>query len=372
LKVELIVHALSGGGAERVAVNLANGWRSLGWDVGVTLLTRVSEADYPVSPGVEVVSLGEDRPSRSLLDAAVRNVLRLGRLRRRIQDRSPDVTLGIMAGSSVMLAIAGAGLKGARIGCEHNNPPYSLKSPAWAALRRLVYRSLDAVVVLTSGADQWVAKNAPNKRIAIIPNAVVWPTASSTPHLDPRAVVVDSSKVILAVGRFTAAKGFDYLIDAYSRVHTQIPDWRLVILGDGPDRPALEAQVDAAGLSGRVHMPGRAGNISDWYARADLFAMASRHEGLPMVLLEAMASGLPAVTWDYAYGPADVIRPGVDGVITPMGDVQQLADAIAALARDDARRADLASRAPDVRDRFSEAAVQARWLALFKDVGAHD
>lgn len=370
MKIELIVHSLTGGGAERVAVNLANGWHALGWDVGITLLTATSEADYPVAAGVEIVSLGKDRASRNPLDATIRNLSRLGRLRRRLKQRGADTTLGIMAGSSVMLALAGIGLKGARIGCEHNNPPYSLKSPVWALLRRLFYQTLDAVVVLTSGADQWIAANAPNKRIVIIPNAVVWPTASSTPHLLPLDVLPDGIRLVLAVGRFTQAKGFDFLIEAFARARAQLLEWHLVILGDGPDRLALEAQIRAAGLEGYVHLPGRAGNIADWYARADLFAMASRHEGLPMVLLEAMAAGLPCVTWDYAYGPADVIRSGVDGIVTPMGDIQSLAEAIAAIGADDVRRGEFASRATEVRDRFSESAVQGRWADLFEEVGA--
>ena len=137
------------------------------------------------------------------------------------------------------------------------------------------------------------------------------------------------------------------------------------------ERRALEAQVREAGLQERVFMPGRAGNVGDWYESADLYVLTSRFEGLSNTLLESMASGLAAVAFDCDTGPREIVRDGVDGVLVrPNGDVPALVAALDALTRDDAGRARMAQAAIDVRERFSAARVLQKWQELFDGVRA--
>src|SRR5690606_24405534 len=171
------------------------------------------------------------------------------------------------------------------------------------------------------------------------------------------------------VGRLHRDKGFDLLIQAYARIAGRHPDWDLVILGEGGERQSLQAMVDAAGLQARVSMPGRVGNVGDWYASADIYVLSSRFEGLSNTLLESLASGLTAVCFDCDTGPREVVREGVDGVLVrPNGDVAAMAAALSALMSDDETRRALASRAVEARERFSAQRVLGLWQQLFDDV----
>ncbi|CPN87049.1 glycosyltransferase [Bordetella pertussis] len=158
------------------------------------------------------------------------------------------------------------------------------------------------------------------------------------------------------------------LIDAYARIAPRYPDWDLVILGEGEECAALQRRVDEAGLAQRVALPGRAGNVGDWYACAALYVLTSRFEGLSNTLLESMASGLMPVSFDCDTGPREIVRPGVDGVLVrPAGDAGAMAQALAAAIDDEPGRRAMAARAIDVRERFSARHVLDLWQQLFDD-----
>jgi len=158
-------------------------------------------------------------------------------------------------------------------------------------------------------------------------------------------------------------------VQAYARLAPSHPDWDLVILGEGDERRALEAQVQGAGLQGRVSLPGRAGNVGDWYQSADLYVLTSRFEGLSNTLLESMASGLAAVAFDCDTGPREIVREGIDGVLVrPNGDVDALCRALDAVMTDEAGRQRMAQAATAVRERFSAERVLGLWEELFDGV----
>jgi len=171
------------------------------------------------------------------------------------------------------------------------------------------------------------------------------------------------------VGRLHPDKGFDILLDAYARIAGRHPDWTLVILGEGPQRAALQAQIERLGLAGKVSMPGRAGNVGEWYDRADLYVLSSRVEGLSNTLLESMASGLAAVAFDCETGPREIVRDGEDGVLVrPAQDAAALAQALSRLMADPGTRARMAARAVQVRERFSAERILSRWQEVFDQV----
>ena len=146
------------------------------------------------------------------------------------------------------------------------------------------------------------------------------------------------------MGRLAPQKGFDLLIDAFSRVAGRHPQWSLQILGEGPDRPALERLIDVKGLAGRVVLAGWEPDPSAVLQQGDLFVLSSRFEGFPNALLEAMACGLPSVSFNCQSGPAEIIRDQIDGILVPPEDVPGLADAIDRALTDEALRRRLAAR----------------------------
>lgn len=365
-RVLLFIHSLHGGGAERVAADLSAHWADMGREV--MLVTQASaEGDvYRLHPKVrrEVLhTAGEGGGLRGIWS----NVQRVRALRRVIKSFRPDVVLGMMTTASVLSVLACAGLSCRVIATEHTHPPSQTLSGFWQRLRRLTYPRAASVVALTRGTADWLAQHVPGSKLAVIPNPVHFPLPRAEPVLTP--VSGDSRKRLLAVGRLHADKGFDLLIQAYAQLAASHPGWDLVILGEGDERPALEAQVREAGLASRIFMPGRAGNVGDWYESADLYVLTSRFEGLSNTLLESMASGLAAVSFDCDTGPREIIREGVDGVLVrPNGDVPALCKALDAVMRNDADRARMAQAAIDVRDRFSAARVLQKWQELFDGV----
>jgi glycosyltransferase involved in cell wall biosynthesis len=119
-------------------------------------------------------------------------------------------------------------------------------------------------------------------------------------------------------------------------------------------------------MSDRIHLPGVVGNVADWYERADLFVMSSRFEGFPMTLAEALAAGLPAVSYDCETGPRDLIEDGVTGrLVRPVEDIGELAAALSEVMTDDTERARMATRATSVRDRYSLERILGMWDDVF-------
>jgi glycosyltransferase involved in cell wall biosynthesis len=195
---------------------------------------------------------------------------------------------------------------------------------------------------------------------------VRWPLEPAEPVLAPPEK--GDRRRLLAVGRLHPHKGFDLLVRAFEMVAHYFPDWDLVILGDGDGREELQNQINEAGLASRISLPGRVGNIGDWYTQSDLYVLSSRVEGLSNTLIEAMASGLAPVAFDCETGPREIVRNGIDGVlVNPSEDVEALAAHLSDMMAREAQRKAYAKRAVDVRDRFSTTRVMALWRQVFED-----
>lgn len=134
--------------------------------------------------------------------------------------------------------------------------------------------------------------------------------------------------VVIAAGRLHHVKGFDTLLDAFAQLRRSV-DARLLILGEGKERQNLEAQVKSLDLSDSVQLPGRVGSLAPWMSRADVFVLSSRREGLPAVLIEALAMGMTVVAARCPSGPDEILEEGRWGRLVPVGDVQALATAMA-------------------------------------------
>ncbi|SAI69777.1 glycosyltransferase [Bordetella ansorpii] len=361
LRVLVFIHSLQGGGAERVAADLSAGWAQAGHDVMVVTQTDSKGDVYPLDPRVRRRSLGT-----AGLRGLWANVRRVRALRAVLREFSPDVVLGMMTTASVLAVLAARGLPCRVIATEHAHPPSQAMSGLWQRLRRFTYPRAARVVALTDGTARWIERHVPGSRLAVIPNAVRWPLPQGEPRLD--ATRPGGRRRLLAVGRLHADKGFDLLLRAYAQVAPRHPSWDLVMLGEGEQRQALQQQIDAAGLGGRVALPGRAGNVGDWYAQSDLYVLSSRFEGLSNTLIEALASGLAAVSFDCDTGPREIVREGVDGVLVrPNGDPAALAGALDAVMGDDARRQAMAAQATDARERFSAERILAMWKQVFDE-----
>jgi glycosyltransferase involved in cell wall biosynthesis len=364
----LVVHSMGGGGAERVTANLANHWAGKGWPVTVVTLAPVSADFYQLHPAVSRLSLDLAGDSRTAAHGVWQNFRRVRALRRTLRMCGPDIALGVMSTANVILALAAFGLRLQVIGSEHVHPPTYPMSVLWERLRRHVYGRLDALVVLTRQTARWFEAHAPARRITVIPNAAPWPLPVHEPIVAPAAICRAGRRVLLAVGRLSEEKGFESLLRAFFGLIKKYPEWDLVILGEGPLRRELECQVTTAQLVSRVFLPGRVGNLTQWYERADLYVMSSRYEGFGNTLAEALVHGLPAVSFDCDTGPRDILRHEIDGLLVPPEDVASLAGALDRLMGDAALRRTFAARAVEARDRFSIERIAGKWEELFEKI----
>ncbi|HLU19557.1 MAG TPA: glycosyltransferase family 4 protein [Pusillimonas sp.] len=356
----IVIHSLRGGGAERVAVDLSSYWVSRGYRVALVTQADASGDVYELDHRVKRIVLGTAAETGGGLRGVLANAHRVWKLRRIFRREKPSLVLGMMTTSSILSVMAAQGLPCRVIATEHTHPPAQTISPLWQRLRRWAYPRAERVVALTSGTAAWLEQNVPGSRLSVIPNSVRWPMPVGEPVVEPPARY--GRRRLLAVGRLHHLKGFDILLDAFRQVATYFPNWDLVILGEGKCREALQEQIKAAGLSERVSMPGRVGNVGQWYAESDLYVLSSRVEGLSNTLLEAMASGLAPVAFDCETGPREIIRHGIDGaLVNPPEDADALAAHLSDMMGHEDKRRACARRAVDVLDRFSTARVMALW-----------
>lgn len=369
MKILLFTNSLGGGGAERVVATLAAYWADKGWDVTVLTLAPRSDDFYVLDARVRRVALDRAGASRNALHGLLQNLGLVLALRRSLKQLGPEVAIAMMSTPNVLLALASRGLpRLLALGSERCYPPHAPLGRLWHGLRRRCYGRLDAVVALSAECATWILDNTSARSAPVISNPTTWPLPSRPPLLAPHTVCAPGRKILLAVGRLEPVKNAGTLVAVFARLAARHPAWDLVLLGEGPERARLEAAVRAAGLERRVALPGIAGNVGDWYAGADLFALCSHSEGFPNALAEALAHGLPAVSVDCNTGPRDIIRHGVDGLLVPPGDDAALEQALGRVMGDAALRRALAARAGQARERFSLERIAAMWETLFREL----
>lgn len=404
--IYLIAGTYRAAGMERVLANKANWLASRGYDVLiVTTDQRGREPAFRLDPSIRSVDLGinyEENNGGGFLNKVLRYPFKQLRHRRRLsallKAEKADVVVSMFCNDAAFLpSIKDGSRKVLEIHFSRFKRLQYGRKGLWALADRFRSRNdlrvvsrFDRFVVLTQeDRGYWEADVAlPN--ICVIPNArtfapaaapempVASPAApadgSGMPAAQPSAPAVSSDSpdtassygTVLAAGRYNAQKAFDRLIDVWKTVAPQAPGWKLRIAGDGELRQALQHQIDVAGLHDSVILGKAEGDIRDLYAAADIYALTSLYEGLPMVLLEAQASGLPIVAMACKCGPRDVVTDGEDGFLVPEGDNAAMADKLLELINDPALRHRMGAAALRASDRFDEAAVMQRWTALFR------
>jgi glycosyltransferase involved in cell wall biosynthesis len=354
VQVMFVLAGLGTGGAERVVSLIAGHWADQGRQVAVVAFD--SESD-PVShrfhQKVELIRLGVPPGNGSALKGAKANVARIAALRALLKERSPQVVISFLTKINVICLLAAAGLRIPVVVSERNNPHAQAAHPLWTwAWTRLAARA-SAIVLQTEAIRQrYPARIA--RRAAVIPNPVEAP-ATRREH---------KGKVMAAVGRLVEQKGFDLLIAAYAQVAAEFPEWRLVIWGEGPERDSLEEQVRQVGLQDAVQLPGVSPSPGSWIESADAFVLSSRYEGFPNVLVEAMLAGIPSVAFDCSYGPGEIMTHEIDGLLVPVGNIEQLALAMRRIMANDTLALALHSTSMVNAQRFKLARIVPIWDGL--------
>ncbi|WP_030539094.1 glycosyltransferase family 4 protein [Sphingobium sp. DC-2] len=358
--IAFVLPGLGAGGSEHIVSLLCNHFAALGWTVRlIAFEDEAAPAYYSHHPAVRIVRLGMTVKRRSAAAGALAMLKRERRLQAALEQAAPDLVVSFLTRTNILSVLSARRSGIPVIVSERNNPELQTVGRLWNMLRGWAYPRAAGLVTMTQGAMDYFARTMAVKGW-VIPNPAPPPSAAL-----PRC---SDGRTIGAVGRLVPQKGFDRLIDAFARVAADIPDWRLVIWGEGPDRAALEAQRDRLGLTGRIALPGITRQPGEWIAQSDMFVLSSRFEGWGIVVGEAMAAGLPVVSFDCPWGPAEMIEQGRSGMLVPNGDIAALGDAIAALCRDPARRGALGTEAKARMALFDLDHILARWKAVIFEV----
>lgn len=302
-------------GAERMTAVVASALAARGYRVLVlSLWDRASV--FPLHGNVVHHALFDARPSFKRKFVAT-----VAGIRRFVRAQHVDVLVEVDTMLTLFTMPATLGTRVRRIAWEHCHFDEDLGRRARKTARRLAASTCSDVVVLTQrDRDRWVQALHPRANVACIPNPLPFPF--------PDTPAPQRGKTVLAMGRLTEAKGFDVLIRAWVAVAAAAPDWKLVIHGEGEARQALEALVNDLGLGTHVSLPGICTDARDAYAGASVFCLSSRYEGFGLVLIEAMAFGLPIVSTNCETGPRELLRAGDNALLVPVDNPEALAAAL--------------------------------------------
>jgi len=220
-----------------------------------------------------------------------------------------------------------------------------------------IVRRFDRFVVLThEDAENWGA--LPN--LQVIPNAALE---------IPAITHTTGNHRVIAVGRLDYQKGFDRLLEAWALLPAKLrADWRLDIFGQGEWEDMLKEKCEHLGIAGSARINKPTSHIFDEYAASDFLVMSSHYEGFPMVMIEAMACGLPAVCFDFLCGPRDIIRSEENGLMVREGDIPALSAAMQRVMEDPALLERMSEGAKKISQTYSEEAVMAQWEACFQQL----
>ncbi|MBD1432777.1 glycosyltransferase family 4 protein [Sphingobacterium sp. DN00404] len=216
-------------------------------------------------------------------------------------------------------------------------------------------RKLDGVVFLTKEEKSFWPEL---QNLHIIPNPLV---------IDPQQFSNCEQKQVIAVGRYMPEKGFDLLIESWAKVVKRHSDWTLKIYGEGM-RTQLQNQIDRLGIATQCKLEPTTRNIEQKYMESSIFVLSSRHEGFGLVLVEAMACGLPVVSFDCPSGPREIIQEGVDGFLVESGNIEQLAEKICLLIEDKELRTSMGAKARINTTRFTIDKIALQWKELFESL----
>ena len=326
--IAFFLPSLCGGGAERVIVNLAEGIIERGLPVDLVLSAAEGALLDQLPPGVRLVDLRAPRVLRSL-----------GPLTGYLRRERPRVLVSSMGHANVVALWAArlAGRTTPVVVTEHNTLSQATRQKTrvpgwvWPPLLRVFYRWADSVVAVSRGAADDLARTSglARDRVEVVYNPVITPTmvalARQTP--DHPWFAPGQPPVILGVGRLTRQKDFVTLVRAFAEIR-RCRTARLIILGEGEERTALETLAGQLGLANDVALPGFQENALAYMAKSALFVLSSAWEGLPTVLIEALAAGTRVVSTDCPSGPREILQDGRLGTLIPVGDATALAAAM--------------------------------------------
>ncbi len=330
----LFIPTLGGGGAERVFLNLANGFAERGYRVELVLASAQGSYLSELDGRVQLVDF-EQRLGKGRLALSIFPLIRY------LRQRKPKVLLSALTEANIIAVLSRifSAVPIRLFLSEHSTFSIAVKRESFLKklllfiCLKVLYRNADGIIAVSDGVASDLKRiiGGTKTNLKVIYNPVVTPEMirKSEEPLEHPWFAPGEPPVILGCGRLTAPKDFETLIRAFAIVRKELPS-RLVILGEGEKRQRLEALIKNLGMEQDVALPGFVSNPYKYMKRAAVFVLSSKWEGLPTVLIEALACGTPVVSTDCPSGPREILDNGKYGALVPVGDLEALANAIIA------------------------------------------
>lgn len=318
-RIIITTPTLGSGGMERAVLNYATMLSRKDVEVKIFMISA-NKISYKVPDNIEVL-YGKKKASNKLLMP-----LSLYKLRRFTKRFKPDFVLSFSGklSSYVILALRGVN---DRVIPFHRSSPYRTYGLFNNILNEKLFPNCKALVVQTQTAKSVFQEKYRNQNIIVTPNPV------RDLFIDEK---IKKEKIILSVSRLVDGKGLKQLIDIFGKVDNK--EWKLYILGDGYLKDKLNERIKELNLESQIKILGFQQNVDYYLSLASIFAFTSESEGYPNALLEAMASGLPCISFDCPTGPDEMIEDGVNGFLVPLGENDQYAEKLIKLIEDESLR----------------------------------
>jgi glycosyltransferase involved in cell wall biosynthesis len=378
MRITIVIAGLGGGGAERVAINLANAWSTEYTPTLLTISQKSIPPAYAVSPDVERRDVGWPRAAREYelnaqaiapiirgLHANDSNVLMvditmLALLRFAIVRTEPEVVVSFITQTNVRVLAALHESNLPVIVCEVTDAR-RLNMGDWQRPRDMFYRHAAAVVAPDPVIAEWLGTRGA-KALSI--HNPLQPPVKRLPSAAPIRSNDSSRKRVITLSRFSSEKRVEFLVRAFSSLAERYPDWYLEIYGDGAQRNFLEHLAEDLAPPGRIRICGFTNDPYTALAGADIFVSASWIEGFGNSIWEALACGVPVVAIEAGPSVRALVRHEVDGLVVNQANVPGLAAALDRLMSNEAERKSFALRAPEVVERFSMQSALEQWKEL--------
>ncbi|KHF38264.1 glycosyltransferase family 4 protein [Halalkalibacter okhensis] len=343
------------GGVERVVTNTANKFHSiLGHEVEIisVFTNKNDRPSFNIDEGVQIKYINRNITTNkenkfSKYSSIIKKIHQI------IEDRKYDLVL-CNSISLVLIALIIKKFAVPRkvsfkiVAWEHSQ--FDNVSEKFKQLRNIIYRFIDGVVTLTEQDKALFNKINSNTRCIYNMNPFISTTRANL-----------NAKKVIAVGRLEEEKGFDMLIEAFSIVNKEYPDWVLNIYGEGSQRDFLERNINDKNLQNYIKLNNFTNNIIDNYVESSIFVLSSRTESFGMVLVEAMSNGLACISFDCKVGPREIIKNNTDGLLVEPNNIEELASKIINLINDSKLRNSLAENAMLKAKLFSTETIMSEW-----------
>lgn len=381
MKISFLLTTIdSAAGTERAIITQANSLVSAGHDVQIYSVYRTTGSPaFPLDPKVRVTywvdkntledlsgtSKSGDSANYGVKPSRLIPVIwddQFSLLTDRISSRAlPSIKCDIMVTTTPALGLLAGDYLAPEIVVIAQEHRATMRRGKGFIPLALASQHIDCIVSLTEASTEWIAGELENSgvRLETIPNVLpdMFRPQSTT-----------QEKTVIAAGRLAPGKQFGQLIDAFSRVHDEHPDWKLRIYGEGPLEENLKNQVVRLDLTDVVEIVPPVKKLELEWPKGSILALTSRMEGLPLVIMEAAGAGVPTISYDCLTGPAELINDGKSGILVPLNNVASMAHALSKLMSNDKLRLEMGQAAKREIRQYSPTKISAEWHNLYSEL----